>query len=405
MTAASDLDAAAGHPASCHPDSCHPDAWHPDPWDAVGVVVDVERRRRQTKVVAWFVWFVLALAVASVIAAGAVGWWYLERVQPDGPAGEVRSFTIGERDTLESVGLRLEQDGFVVDAEVFEWYVARQGGLDLVPGFYQLPLNAHLGDVLARLRTPPDRTYLRVTFPEGFTIDQMAERLAEVSPRLDAGRFVEAATALQIPSLLRPSGVTTMEGLLFPDTYRVSNADNEAQVVATMAGLMERVVEQEDLVSGAAELGLTPYEVLIVASMIEKEAKLDEDRPKIARVILNRLELGMNLQIDATLYYGADRDTPFPVLRRTPGPYNSYLNSGLPPTPIANPGRASIRAALQPATDPPAGDPICQALDDPTRDCRYLYYVLADERGGHAFAATLEQHEANIRAAVESGVL
>ena len=196
-----------------------------------------------------------------------------------------------------------------------------------------------------------------------------------------------------------------MEGLLFPDTYRVSNADNEGQVVAAMAGLMERVVDQEDLVDRAADLGLTPYEVLIVASMIEKEAKLDEDRPKIARVILNRLEIGMNLQIDATLYYGADRDTPFPVLRRTPGPYNSYLNAGLPPTPIANPGRASIRAALQPAPDPSAGDPICKALEDPTRDCRYLFYVLADERGGHAFSATLEQHEANIRAAIDSGVL
>lgn len=382
-----------------------PDPWRSDPWDGVDIAADVERGRRQTRVVSWFVWLVLVLTLAAVIAAGGVGWWYLQRVQPDGPQGEVRSFTIDESDTLESIGLRLEREGFVVEARVFEWYVERQGGLEPVPGFYQLPVNAHLGDVLARLRTPPDRTYQRVTFPEGFTLEQMAERLAEVSPRLDAERFVEAATSTDVPSLLRPAGVSTMEGLLFPDTYRVSNADNEAQVVAAMAGLMERVVEQENLAERAAELGLTPYQVLIVASMIEKEAKLDEDRPKIARVILNRLEIGMNLQIDATLYYRADRDTPFPVLRQTPGPYNSYLNPGLPPTPIANPGRASIRAALQPASDPPPGDPICRELEDPTRDCRYLFYVLADERGGHAFAATLEQHEANIRAARASGVL
>jgi UPF0755 protein len=381
-----------------------PVPWHRDPWDDV-VAVDTERQRRHTRAVSWFVWFVLVVALAAIVAAGGVGWWFLQRVQPDGPQGDVRSFTIDERDTVETIGLRLEQEGFVVDARVFEWYVDRQGGLDPVAGFYQLPVNAHLGDVLARLRTPPDRTYQRVTFPEGFTVDQMGERLAEESPRLDAARFVAAANSSTVPSLIRPAGVTTMEGLLFPDTYRVSNADNEAQVVATMAGLMERVVEQEDLVARAAELGLSPYQVLIIASMIEKEAKLDEDRPKIARVILNRLEIGMNLQIDATLYYGADRATPFPELRRTPGPYNTYLNAGLPPTPIANPGRASIRAALQPASDPPAGDPICQALADPTQDCRYLFYVLADERGGHAFAATLEQHEENIRIARERGVL
>jgi UPF0755 protein len=122
-------------------------------------------------------------------------------------------------------------------------------------------------------------------------------------------------------------------------------------------------------------------------------------------VIYNRLFLEMNLQIDATLYYQGDRDTPFPILRRTPGPYNTYLNAGLPPTPIANPGRASIRAALNPAANPPPGDPICQALEDPTQNCLYLYYVLADEDGGHAFAATLEQHEENIRRARAAGLL
>jgi UPF0755 protein len=145
--------------------------------------------------------------------------------------------------------------------------------------------------------------------------------------------------------------------------------------------------------------------VLIVASMIEREAKLDEDRPKIARVIYNRLLLDMNLQIDATLYYRGDPDVPFPVLRQEPGPYNSYLNKGLPPTPIANPGRASIRAALNPAPNPPPGDPVCRELADPTQDCLYLYYVLANEDGGHVFAATAEQHQANVDRAAELGLL
>lgn len=379
--------------------------WPLDEWDEVAEVPAVEPVRQQTRIVKWVVWTAFVVVIGLILVAGYLGWWYLGKVKPDGETGPPRAFTVTGVDTMISVSERLEDEGFVVDAEVFRWYVDQQGGLDLTPGFYQLPTNDHLGNVLSRLRTPPDQTYLRVTFPEGFTIAQMGERLAEVSPRLDAAAFVDAASSPEVPSLLRPPDVTSMEGLLFPDTYQVSNADNEAQVVLTMAGLMERVAEQEDLVARSAEIGLSPYEILIIASMIEKEAKLDIDRPKIARVIYNRLFIGMNLQIDATLYYQGDRDTPFPVLRQTPGPYNTYLNPGLPPTPIANPGRSSIQAALDPAANPPSGDPICQALEDPTQDCLYLYYVLANEEGGHAFAATIEQHEANIRAARAAGVL
>jgi UPF0755 protein len=379
--------------------------WVVDAWDEIGEVAAVEPVRTQTRILKWAVWVAFALVIMLILLAGYVGWWYLDRARPDGDPGPPRAFTVLEDDTLWSLANRLEVSGFVVDAEVFRWYVDRQGGLELTPGYYQLPVNDHMGNVLSRLRTPPDQTYQRVTFPEGFTVEQMAERLGEEMPRLDAEAFVEAANSPELTSLLRPAGQTSLEGLLFPDTYQISNADNEAQVVLRMAGLMERVAEQEDLVDGAAALGRTPYEILIVASMIEKEAKLDEDRPRIARVIYNRLFIGMNLQVDATLYYRGDRGTPFPELRQEPGPYNTYLNPGLPPTPIANPGRASIRAALNPAPNPPSGDPICQDLEDPTRDCRYLYYVLADEDGGHAFAATIEQHEANIEAARRAGVL
>ena len=172
-----------------------------------------------------------------------------------------------------------------------------------------------------------------------------------------------------------------------------------------MVTLMERVASQESLDTKAAILGRSPYEILIVASMIEKEAKLDEDRPKIARVIYNRLFIDMPLQIDATLYYGKDPATPFPVLREIDTPYNTYMHKGLPPTPIANPGRASIQAALNPAPNPSPGDPICQVLPDPTQGCIYVYYVLANEQGGHAFAVTAEQHQANVDAAAAAGLL
>jgi len=169
--------------------------------------------------------------------------------------------------------------------------------------------------------------------------------------------------------------------------------------------LMERVAIQEELELRSSALGLSPYEALIVASMVEREAKVDGDRALIARVIYNRLELGMNLEIDATLYYGSSTDTPFALLKSRDFPYNTYRYGGLPPTPIANPGRASIRAALNPAPDPSSGNELCEVLDDPTVGCNYLYYVLADDDGSHAFAVTFDQHQANVESARAKGLL
>lgn len=378
--------------------------WELDNWDEVAEVPAVEPLRRQTRIVKWVVWCSFALVMVLIIVAGYVGWWYLGQVRPDGEVGDAVAFTVLEGDTIDSLAIRLEAEGFVADESVFRWYVERKGGLEVNPGFYQLPTGDHMGNVLARLRTPPDQTYQRVTFPEGFTIEQMAARLEDTQPRLSADAFVDAANSPFVPARFRGPNAS-LEGLLFPDTYQVSNADNEAQVVERMIGIMERVADQEGLEERAAELGRTPYEILTIASMIEKEAKLDEDRAKISRVIYNRLFLGMLLQIDATLYYEGDRETPFPILRTRDTPYNTYMHPGLPPTPIANPGRASIRAALNPAPNPPPGDPVCQVLEDPTQNCIYLFYVLANEEGGHAFAVTAEQHQANVNAAAAAGLL
>jgi UPF0755 protein len=173
-----------------------------------------------------------------------------------------------------------------------------------------------------------------------------------------------------------------------------------------MVSLMERVGAQENIDARAAQLGLSPYQVLIVASMIEREAKFDADRGKIARVIYNRLSpfVNMPLQIDATLFYGQDPNATFAQVKDIDTPYNTYLHNGLPPTPIANPGRASIEAALNPTPNPSQGDPICVGLPAGT-PCLYLYYVKIDEEGHHAFSATLEQQQANIDKATAAGVL
>ena len=150
--------------------------WSSDPWDAADRTGQVERLRRQTRPLKWIVWTAMVLSIVAILVAGAVGWWYLGKINPEGEPGDVMSFTVAEEDDLDSLSERLVEAGLVSDAGVFRWYVEREGGLEITPGYYELRPNDHMGNVLGRLRTPPGQTYTRVTFPEGFTLARMAER-------------------------------------------------------------------------------------------------------------------------------------------------------------------------------------------------------------------------------------
>jgi UPF0755 protein len=381
------------------------DDWHDDPWDTVEVVEApvVERTRRPLRPLKWLAWLAAFALVAGVLTFGGVGWWYLQQINPPGEPLEPVGFTITEDDTFDSVTARLHDEGFIVNPSVFRWYVERQGGLELVPGFYVVTPLDHMGSILDTLATPPEETFTSVTFPEGFTMAKMADRLAATVPTITADEFLAAVTSGQVRSEFQPEGVTSLEGLLFPDTYQVSNGESADRVAARMVALMERVGRQEEIVVRGYVLGLTAYQVLTIASMVEREAKVDDDRALIARVIINRFKRGMPLQIDATLYYGQDPSTPFAELKAIDSPYNTYLYAGLPPTPIANPGRASIEAVVNPAPNPPAGGALCVGV--PRNECEYLYYVLADEDGRHAFAVTYDQHLANVEKALQAGLL
>jgi UPF0755 protein len=384
--------------------------WSTDPWDEAVAAGSVERLRWQTRSVKWVAYSLLVLGMVAVLVAGAVGWWYIHQVNPAGDPGPPVAFTIDPADTLQTVSDRLQQQGFVDDAGLFRWYADHHGGLELTPGYYELRTSDHMGNVLARLRTPPSETYTKVTFPEGFTVAQIAARLDRDMPTMTAADVMAAAADPSLVANLRPPDVTTLEGLLFPDTYQVSNGETPGHVLGRMVGQMERVVGQENIETKAPKFGMSPYQILIIASMIEREAKTDADRPKIARVIYNRLAKGMPLAIDAAVRYGTEQSgvdpssVPFSQQRDTPGPYNTYQNAGLPPTPIANPGRASIRAALNPAANPSVGDPLCADLPEGVA-CEYLYYVIADEDGNHVFAVTPAQHDANVAAAAAAGLL
>ena len=315
----------------------------------------------------WGVYTLMCLTIVGVMIAGAVGWWYVQKLNPEGEPGPVQSFTVAEAETLESLADRLEDEGLISDANVFEQYVDRNGGLEITPGYYEIRPNDHMGNVLGRLRTPPGQTYSQVTFPEGFTLAQMGRRLDTEIDRMSADDFLAASQDPSITSVFKPEGVTSLEGLLFPDTYQVSNAESEGQVIDRMIGLMERVGNQEDIVSKSASLGRTPYEILIIASMIEKEAKVPEDRAKISRVIHNRLFVTANnpeepfpLQIDAAVLYGRnqlgiDPDTPFSEVRQTPSDWNTYLLPGTARHPDRQPRPGLDQRRAESGSQPPAG--------------------------------------------------
>ena len=384
--------------------------WNDDPWDASLGVGEVEQVRTQTRAAKWVGYGALALANLLIITGGIYGWWYIRQANAPGDVGGPVEFVIAEGEDLQALSERLEDEGIVENASFFERYVADHGGLAVTPGYYRLPTGDHVGNVLARLRTSPEETFIEITFPEGFTLQQVAARLANELPQLSVEEFMAAANDPSIPAAFRPTGVTSMEGLLFPATYRVYNADSERQVITRMAEQMERVGAQEEIEARPTGVRATysPYEILTIASMIEREAKTEEDRPLVARVIYNRLAHNYPLQIDATHLYNVPpeeiaEEGAITRLREVDTPWNTYTNTGLPATPIANPGRASIEAALHPAPNPSPGGAECAGL--PANQCEWLFYVIADEQGNHAFSVTAEQWEADRQAAADAGLL
>lgn len=246
-----------------------------------------------------------------------------------------------------------------------------------------------------------------VVFPEGFTLGQIAQRLERDVPGFTAAGIEAVLAANELPAPFRPADVTSYEGLLFPAQYRVAAYETEEDVLARMIDEMRNRATSNDIEAAATRLGRTAYEIIIIASLIEKEVRVPEERALVSRVIHNRLELNMELQIDASLYYKAPEGATFSELKEVDSPYNVYLRRGLPPTPIASPGEASLVAAMNPADDPAAEDPLCTERNrrEQRDKCRLLFYVLSDTEGRHAFATTYRLHEQNVAEAQAAGIL
>ncbi len=228
------------------------------------------------------------------------------------------------------------------------------------------------------------------TVVEGWTVARIIEELALKTSHSQAD-FVASLESGELTSSYLPSALANdlarWEGLIFPATYPLDPTATPGEILAPMIVEMERRLGTLDW--GRIEaLGVTRYEAIIVASLIEREASLDEERPIMASVIYNRLSVPMRLQIDATVIYALGYNPGVVTSEHldTDSPYNTYRNDGLPPTPIGTTSQASLEAAVNPAfTD-------------------YLFYVLGESDGTHYFATTFEEHQANIERARENGV-
>ena len=349
--------------------------WAPDE----GVEYEYLRPKR-TGGTPWGLLVLAGAAVICIVVAVSLYRWGRDQLDPPGPPGAEVVLALGDGATVANIADTLQEEGVIANATLFRWYVRRQGGTEFQAGedtFYE---NLAAWEVIETLEGGPSfvaqAETLRVTVPEGLTIEQIASRIdSERGLPYDGAEFLRIATSGELLGSLRPAGaipadVPVLEGLLFPDTYFVLSDSTAEDLVQQMIRRFDEILEELDYEAGAAALGLTPYQAVIVASLIEEEARLDEDRAKISRVIHNRLEAGWNLGIDATvIYFTGDRVITQSDLE-TDSPYNTRLRPGLPPTPIAVPGRASLEAALAPEE----GD--------------WMYYVLTDPAGAHSFSVT-----------------
>jgi peptidoglycan lytic transglycosylase G len=329
----------------------------------------VERRLRKRRRRRGVLVMGMLLALVGLVVFQALQWSAAREPKPVPPGQEV-TITVSAGEGSVEIGRNLREAGVVDSVNRFR-DVAEERGLDgsLKPGTYKLETGMSIDAVLELLAKGPS-TGIPVTIPEGFTVAQIVDRLAETEQFTKA----EVEQALRSKDLIvtnRPKGEDSLEGLLFPDTYGIEPDDTAVSVLQKMVDQLEVVLSRYQL--STAPQNLTPYQLLIVASMIEREAKVDADRPKIAAVIYNRLAAGKRLEIDATVEYavGHSKLTDKDLLFRSP--YNTYTSDGLPPTPIAAPGEAAIKAALQPA------------------DGDWIYYVLATKEGEHAFTKSYQE--------------
>ncbi|MDA8373742.1 MAG: endolytic transglycosylase MltG [Actinomycetota bacterium] len=343
-----------------------------------------ERRRH----VRWgrLILVVVVLLAALLLVVGGGAYAVYSHEIGGSTRGPRVDFVVGPGDSFSSVADRLASSGVVHSGVFFRLYVHLHPQPTLRPGTYVLHRGESVAEVLTAFRDFEVAEY-RYTVIPGMTLGQIAAAAGRIPGHTQAG-FAKALEAggYQSPFLASPS--SSLEGLLSPNTYFVLRSEADRKIIQQMLDQTTKVAESVGLHPGSTHFGLDPYQILTVASLIQREALQAGDYPKVARVIYNRLAAGMNLQLDSTVLYGLHLAGGSPTLGqlKIATPYNTYLNQGLPPTPISAPSRAAIAAALNPTPGP------------------WLYFVVVKADGAEAFSTTYQEQLANENLAAQRGL-
>lgn len=328
----------------------------------------------------------LLLFLPAILFLASILFWFF--LIPPSHTSLSKTILIKKGMPLRKISVLLEQEGIIRNREIFIGMVALLGKKgEIKAGEYEFHTRMLPLGVLNSLIKGQVKQHL-VTIPEGYTLTQIGQLLEDMGIVGKTAFLQKAASPSFIASLglleylpgrvedsLKKKGEMTLEGYLFPDTYHFIKEMEPEEVIRMMIHQFRKIFGP-DLVEKASQIGFSPHEAMIVASIIEKETPLAEEKPLVSAVYHNRLKKKMPLQSDPTVIYGIknfDGNLTKEHLL-TPSPFNTYLYLGLPPTPICNPGKESILAALNPASSP------------------YLYFVSKND-GSHHFSESYEDHQ------------
>ncbi|NLW08230.1 MAG: endolytic transglycosylase MltG [Firmicutes bacterium] len=307
-----------------------------------------------------------------VFFCGQVAWIYYG-LKPSAVTGQAIRLDVPRGSSVKEVGRLLEREGLIRNSNSFVWYVYLTGKVRAIKaGRYQLTAGMPFAKIFSELQQGRP-VYHRVTIPEGLTQKEITELLAKRG-LIDKERFETLLSDRDfLFTYLEEFKPRSAEGFLFPDTYDFADEASEEEILGVF---FRRFLQVWNEIAPTRTGGnLSPLQVVILASIIEREAKKEEERPIIAAVFLNRLRLGYPLQSCATVMYALGERKARLLYEdlKVESPYNTYLYRGLPPGPISSPGRASLAAALRPA------------------DTDYLYFVARPD-GSHSFSRTYREH-------------
>lgn len=334
------------------------------------------RDRRRT----WAVAAVLAILILPfVLAAG----WFVWQLNPPGGPGDPVAVEIQPGWGTKEAGAALQDAGVIGSSLAFQVWAKVSGGASFQAGTYQLQQDLGVRDALDALERGPDPTAandFKLLLPPGLRLTQIADRVGRL-PGHNRDGFLQLATTGAVRSKYQPADQPSVEGLTWPDTYFVGEAQSDEDILRTIVGEFDKHADAVGLAGAPVATGgtLSPYQAVVSASLIQAEAG-GNDMANVSAVIVNRLRKGMPLQIDATLCYAKGGCPPVPnnADKAINSPYNTYRVTGLPPTPIMTVTDAALRAALRPANVP------------------YLFYVTGTD-GVTRFGTTQAEHEQNIR--------